>query len=80
MIAVISLLPMNETIDYLYNVEWLAMLIALGHPGTGITKIYLMLDKLYLLQRAGSRVKVYYIGYDDSSDEWHKLSDIVTTS
>ena len=40
-------------------------------------------DKLYLVevvQRAGSRVKVHYIGYDDSSDEWHELGDIVTTN
>ena len=32
------------------------------------------------MQRAGSRVKVHYIGYDDSSDEWHELGDIVTTN
>ena len=57
-----------------------AYTVALGHPRTGITKMYMMLDKLYPLQRAGSSVKVYYIGYDDSSDEWHELSDIVTTS
>ena len=61
MITELSLLPTNETNDYLYNVEWLAMLIALGHPGTGITKVYLILDKLYPLQRAESRVKVYYV-------------------
>ena len=32
------------------------------------------------MQRAGSRVKVHYIGYNDSSDEWHELGDIVTTN
>ena len=40
-------------------------------------------DKLYpveVVQTAGSRVKVHYIGYDDSSDEWHELGDIVTTN
>ena len=40
-------------------------------------------DKLYpveVVQRAGSRVKVHYIGYDDSSDEWYELGDIVTTN
>ena len=57
------------------------MVIALGHPGIGIIEIFLMYicqglqglyinkDKLYpveVVQRAGSRVKVHYIGYDDS--------------
>ena len=40
-------------------------------------------DKLYpveVVQRAGFRVKVHYIGYDDSSDEWHELGDVVTTN
>ena len=40
-------------------------------------------DKLYpveVVQRAKSRVKMHYIGYDDSSDEWHELGDIVTTN
>ena len=32
------------------------------------------------MQKAGSRVKVHYIGYDDSSDECHELGDIVTTN
>ena len=79
---------------YVCNVEWLAMLIAVGHPGTGIAKMYLMYiwvvrsvhtprDKLYLLevvQRVESRVKLHYIGYDDSSDEWHELDDVVTAN
>jgi len=38
--------------------------------------------KLYpieVVERAGPRVKIHYIGYDDSSDEWRELSDIVTS-
>lgn len=40
-------------------------------------------DKLYpveVVQRARSRVKVHYIGYDESYDEWHELGDVVTTN
>ena len=40
-------------------------------------------DKLYpveVVQWARSRVKMHYIGYDDSSDKWHELGDIVTTN
>ena len=39
-------------------------------------------DKLYpveVVERAGSRVKIHYIGYDDSSDEWREVSDIITS-
>ena len=38
--------------------------------------------KLYpieVVERAGPRVKIHYVGYDDSSDEWRELSDIVTS-
>ena len=40
-------------------------------------------NKLYpveVVERAGSRVKVHYIGYDNTSDEWRELSDIITTN
>ena len=33
-----------------------------------------------MVQKSGSRVKVHYIRYNDSSDEWHELGDNATTN
>ena len=40
-------------------------------------------SKLYpisVVERDGSRVKIHYMGYNDSYDEWHEVSDIVSPS
>lgn len=37
-------------------------------------------DKLYpveVVERNGSQVKIHYIGYDNSTDEWRELTDLV---
>ena len=31
-----------------------------------------------MVEKDGSRVRVQYIGYDDSTDEWRDLSELVT--
>ena len=38
-------------------------------------------DKLYpveVVERNGSQVKIHYIGYDNSTDEWRELTDLQT--
>ena len=40
-------------------------------------------DKLYpveVVERNGSRVKIHYVGYDNSTDEWRELKDLVFTN
>ena len=40
-------------------------------------------SKLYpisVVERDGSRVKIHYVGYSDSYDEWREVSDIVSPS
>ena len=33
-----------------------------------------------VVERDGSRVKIHYVGYSDSYDEWREVSDIVSPS
>ena len=40
-------------------------------------------DKLYpveVVERNGSRVRIHYVGYDNSTDEWRELTDLVSTN
>ena len=41
------------------------------------------MNKLYpisIVERNGSRVKIHYVGYSDTNDEWREAGDVVTLS